>query len=272
MSKGKARVGEPVPDHSGPAMRQRLLEGVAEQPLVNPGDLPTAWLYSTASAAVASFLYGPALPPDELGEVPRRLPVSRPRLDIAGNALTVSMDHLDESLTSHHDNSPQSFVTGSRSGTGTSTRSSAFSPNPTTGWSTLATTPASSRSPLSESGLAAAPASLPFAWAEPFETAPSRPDPFAYIDNAEPPNLGLSPPTPVASMATTWGADAPLFAHPLFAGDVPSHLTRPVPPHTHAYVSFGAGARQKDVDQFTAEHPLGGSGVPYHVPLCVGLP
>jgi hypothetical protein len=69
----------------------------------------------------------------------------------------------------------------------------------------------------------------------------------------------------------TWGSDAALLAHPLFAGDVPSHLTRPVPPHTHAYVSFGAGAKQKDVDTFTAANPLEGGIVPYHIPLCVNL-
>jgi hypothetical protein len=65
----------------------------------------------------------------------------------------------------------------------------------------------------------------------------------------------------------TWGSDAALLAHPVFAGDVPAHLTRPVPPHTHAYISFGAGAKQKDVDTFTAENPLEGGIVPYHIPL-----
>ncbi len=82
--------------------------------------------------------------------------------------------------------------------------------------------------------------------------------------------LGVSLP---ASLGTTmtWDSDAALLAHPLFAGEVPSHLTRPVPPHTHAYVSFGAGIGQKDVDTFTAEHPLDGGVVPYHIPLCVYL-
>jgi hypothetical protein len=66
-----------------------------------------------------------------------------------------------------------------------------------------------------------------------------------------------------------WGSDTALLAHPLFAGDVPPHLTRPVPPHTHAYVALGAGAKQKDVDIFTAANPLEGGVVPYHIPLCV---
>jgi hypothetical protein len=80
--------------------------------------------------------------------------------------------------------------------------------------------------------------------------------------------MGVSLPTSLGS-TMAWGSDAAMLAHPLFAGDVPSHMTRPVPPHTHAYVSFGAGAKQKDVDIFTAENPLEGGDVPYHIPLCV---
>lgn len=48
------------------------------------------------------------------------------------------------------------------------------------------------------------------------------------------------------------------------------------PIHSHAYVTFGAGMRQKEVDLYTAEHPLEGTSrvtgmreeglVPYHVP------
>ncbi len=48
------------------------------------------------------------------------------------------------------------------------------------------------------------------------------------------------------------------------------------PVHTHAYVTFGAGMRQKEVDLYTAEHPLEGISrvtgmreeglVPYHIP------
>lgn len=48
------------------------------------------------------------------------------------------------------------------------------------------------------------------------------------------------------------------------------------PIHSHAYVTFGAGMRQKEVDLYTAEHPLEGISrvtggreeglVPYHVP------
>ncbi|KAI9059914.1 hypothetical protein FKP32DRAFT_1605820 [Trametes sanguinea] len=49
------------------------------------------------------------------------------------------------------------------------------------------------------------------------------------------------------------------------------------PVHAHAYVTFGAGLRQKEVDLYTADHPLQGTNsvtgeaedaaVPYHVPI-----
>ncbi|KAI0264192.1 hypothetical protein BC834DRAFT_884175 [Gloeopeniophorella convolvens] len=48
-------------------------------------------------------------------------------------------------------------------------------------------------------------------------------------------------------------------------GDAAQRVLAPQPPHPHAYVVFGAGARQKDVDRFCAAHTLG--GVPYHVPF-----
>ncbi|KAI9510334.1 hypothetical protein F5148DRAFT_976931 [Russula earlei] len=271
IDKGKARVGEPVPDLSGPASRQNLLEGDAEQGAFGrANDIPIAWLYGAASPVVANFLHGPALPPDNFGEEPRRPPVSRPGLSIDNGTLLASTPPAGESINSHTEDSSVSLIHGSGSRDGTSVGSSAPSPHFTTTWSTHAMAPASSSMSPSrqpDSTLSASAVGSPFAWAEPFETAPSRPDPFAYIDNAEPPMFGVSLTSPPASTATAWGADAALLAHPLFAGDVPSYLTRPVAPHTHAYVSFGAGARQKDVDLFTASHPLDGGSVPYHVPF-----
>lgn len=272
IHKGKARVGNPVPDLSGPATRKRLHEGDAELAASSPGDFPTAWLYGTASAAVASFLHGAALPPDNSGEEPRRPAVNRRRLNSDGNASSIFTPlPVDESPPLRRDNSPLGLVADSTNGTETSVASSTVNSTSPTGFSTVATSPASSRSPHSDLAVSAAQPGSPFAWTESFDTAPSSRDPFAYIDNAEPPIFGVSPPTPLASTATAWGADAALLAHPLFAGDVPSHLTRPVPPYTHAYVSFGAGARQKHVDLFTAAHPMGDGAVPYHIPLYVWL-
>ncbi|KAJ8489048.1 hypothetical protein ONZ51_g3158 [Trametes cubensis] len=54
-------------------------------------------------------------------------------------------------------------------------------------------------------------------------------------------------------------------------------LSRAAPVHPHAYVTFGAGMRQKEIDQYTADHPFEGTNtvtgskedaaVPYHVPM-----
>ena len=252
--KGKARVGKFVLDLSAPGTKKRVFN--AEADAATTPALPTsAWLNSTASAAVASFLHGPALPPDNSGEEPRRPATNRRRLDIEGSSLDTSTDSLTaESLTAH--SNPVSNSSGSD--THSSTRSAEADARATP--PTNSTTPASSRSPHSDSAAR---------WAEPFDLAPSRPDPFAYLDNVDPPMYSPSPPTPLSSAAAAWGSDAALLAHPLFAGEIPSHLTQPTPPHTHAYVAFGAGSRQKDVDTFTAAHPLEGGIVPYHVPLCV---
>ena len=261
--KGKARVGKFVLDLSAPATKKRVFN--AEADTTTPSLPTSAWLNSTASAAVASFLHGPALPPDNFGEEPRRPATNRRRLDVEGSSLDISTDSLTaESLTAH--SNPVSNSSGgsdARSSTRSAEADAAASPP------TNSTTPASCRSPQSDSAVSSVP---PARWTEPFDLAPSRPDPFAYLDNVDPPMFNTSPPTPLSSAAAAWGSDAALLAHPLFACDIPSHLTQPIPPHTHAYVAFGAGSRQKDVDTFTAAHPLGGGIVPYHVPLCVQKP
>jgi hypothetical protein len=264
VNKGKARAGQPVPDPPGPAVLPKCrIESDAKQNVFGPPvDMPSAWLYGAASAAVANFLTGPALLPDSYGEEPRHSPASHPMLGLDPSILTIS---------SRPDASPFSFDAGGTvSSTGTSTQSSIFSHSSTSGWATFATTPEQSQTPPSDSANSAVPPALPFACAERFETAPSLPDPFAYIDSAESPMMGVSPPASLGSNLI-WDSDAALLAHPLFAGEVPSHLTRPVPAYTHAYVSFGAGAGQKDVDVFSAEQPLEGGNVPYHIPLCVYL-
>ena len=247
-------------------MPNRQIEIDAKQNVFGPIDLPTVWLYGAASAAVANFLTGPALLPDSFGEEPRHLPASHPVAGLDPSIFTTSSHSpVGESLTSHSDTSPFSFDAGSGSA-----HSAILSPSSDSGWATFATTPEHSRAPISDSVSSAVPPALPFACAEPFETAPSLPDPFAYIDSPESPLTGVSLP---ASLGTNmiWDSDAALLVHPLFSGEMPSHLTRPVPAHTHAYVAFGAGAGQKDVDIFSAEHPLEGGNVPYHIPLYVYL-
>ncbi|KAI8971020.1 hypothetical protein BD414DRAFT_561311 [Trametes punicea] len=101
---------------------------------------------------------------------------------------------------------------------------------------------------------------------------------------------GVSSPSMPLSMMPGLGQPQPYpppagsFGIPPFFGGVSDARTGPLgtmqhskPVHPHAYVTFGAGLRQKEIDSYTADHPLEGTNtvtgekedaaVPYHVPM-----
>ncbi|KAI0350647.1 hypothetical protein OH77DRAFT_1430824 [Trametes cingulata] len=110
-----------------------------------------------------------------------------------------------------------------------------------------------------------------------FGGMPSNSSPFSMpmSNMAMPPLMtgggpSLSPPRP--------------FGFPPSSGAIPEARTGHLgtmqhfkPVHPHAYVTFGAGMRQKEIDLYTADHPLEGTNavtgekkdaaVPYHVPM-----
>lgn len=97
-------------------------------------------------------------------------------------------------------------------------------------------------------------------------------DPFGYLDDG--PGLDCLP-TPSSSHFTRQSPNS-LFASPAFLASTQNMLAYATPIHSHAYVTFGAGMRQKEVDQFCATNPLeaqslagGQSAVPYYIPLWV---
>ena len=74
-------------------------------------------------------------------------------------------------------------------------------------------------------------------------------------------------------MTTSWssGHGSGFATSPFGQVQIPAQAE---PIHPHAYVTFGAGMRQKEIDIFTAQHKLearyltgDGDGIPYHVPL-----
>lgn len=83
------------------------------------------------------------------------------------------------------------------------------------------------------------------------------------------------PSTPSRYMYRSLGPGVnPSFANASMVASYSDDNTRAIPIHPHAYVTFGAGVRQKEIDQYTAAHPLeakclsGARGeIPYHVPL-----
>jgi hypothetical protein len=104
-------------------------------------------------------------------------------------------------------------------------------------------------------------------------------NPFAYLET--PINFPPAPP-PISlqshynpSVTTSWssssGHGSGFAASPFGQIQIPAQAE---PIHPHAYVTFGAGMRQKEIDIFTAQHKLearyitgDGDGIPYHVPL-----
>ncbi|KAK0459233.1 uncharacterized protein EV420DRAFT_1539084 [Desarmillaria tabescens] len=104
--------------------------------------------------------------------------------------------------------------------------------------------------------------------------APVDADPFGYLN---PSQVVLPPDVKVSSSYSTWTETA--AAAPFSGGsNLPpaqlNILSPPEPVHSHAFVTFGAGMRQKEIDMYTAAHPLEATslsgkndGIPYHVPF-----
>ncbi|KZP18370.1 hypothetical protein FIBSPDRAFT_792011 [Athelia psychrophila] len=250
--------------------------------------------YDNASRTVAGFLRGPELdqlPATTPSEGPSR-PIRR-RIEVVVPDRQVSVESGTSSATG----------TGSGSAGGTSSQGQVLSSN---------TSDADSPSPVPEdeekrprlhastspdSGFGSGSASSgsgsglhgsnvnqpPLPTPLPASGGSGRVDPFAYMNldphapSASQPRprysaFGLAPGTqPMAanmSMGMSVGMSMNMMAS--FSGD----NSRATPIHTHAYVTFGAGKRQKEIDRYTAAHPLEGtclSGmrgeVPYHVPF-----
>ncbi|KAJ7286911.1 hypothetical protein C8J57DRAFT_1430748 [Mycena rebaudengoi] len=203
--------------------------------------------YDSASEIVANFLRGPYRPGWDLPQTVRRrmdepAPVE-PRLRQLSIESHESDSHSEESA--HSGDSGEPVEDRSRS------------------ISTTATSPSPG----------------------PAHSAPKPPvvggAPFGYLDAstnfpapAAPATLGqaaFTPPPP----PQTWGSrSGPLIANPNLP-PVPLNLAAQAEPiYPHAYVTFGAGMRQKEVDTYTANHPLEARSlagpnttIPYHVPF-----
>ncbi|KAF7290117.1 FAD-binding PCMH-type domain-containing protein [Mycena chlorophos] len=102
-------------------------------------------------------------------------------------------------------------------------------------------------------------------------------DPFGYLDNTR--KTEAAPPTVVQSNPPRhndrWATSGRVITNSNLP-PVPLNLVaqaRPIYPH--AYVTFGAGMRQKEVDVFSAKHPLEAQSltagpnvtIPYHIPF-----
>lgn len=205
--------------------------------------------YDLASHAVATFLRGPTLS-SGLADLPS--PSTRRRLDpgpvvTSGPAQGISRQDSNES--------------DADSGTPLSDSTSSVSRS-LSATSTFVTTP----SPPSVNSLAT----------DPSHSSSGR-DPFGYLDSPS----NFPPPPPIHAVQTSytpqstfrsWGASTSAsLANPPAQLDLQGQGE---PIYPHAFVSFGAGMRQKEIDTYTAQNRLearypdgAGEGIPYHVPL-----
>ena len=110
-------------------------------------------------------------------------------------------------------------------------------------------------------------------------TSPGDANPFGYLETtnnfppAPPPTALQSSYNPALSSAS-WTPQSLTFTNAVNDSNQIPIPVRAEPIYPHAYVTFGAGMRQKEIDTFTAQHKLearyitsGGDGIPYHVPL-----
>lgn len=104
------------------------------------------------------------------------------------------------------------------------------------------------------------------------DSPPSQSDPFGYLSDTS--AMPAVPPLP------TFDATAIIaqpFAQPpsgLFSPEGHYMPTRVNPLFPHAYITFGAGAKQKEIDVYSTSHPLPAMSIegtpcftPYHVPF-----
>ncbi|KAG6888392.1 hypothetical protein C0995_008632 [Termitomyces sp. Mi166 len=202
--------------------------------------------YDQASQAVATFLRGPgpmsiSLQGGPPPNVRRRVEVTQAPSVVHSRQISSGSDSTTLSSSSSTSNE-----IGSSDGPGSPSSTVATSPSPGDGTES----PRPSVPPLRAS------------------------DPFGYLKKDTPICAPLSVAQtsyPSLSMQRNWTPSPTVFGnHPL----PPGQLALAEPLHPHAYVTFGAGMRQKEIDTYTAQHQLearysngSGEGVPYHVPF-----
>jgi len=96
-------------------------------------------------------------------------------------------------------------------------------------------------------------------------------DPFSYLEDDTFPPAQTSSPSPYPSFGTSSGA---LFPSPSLLESHHNLITHATPVHPHAYLTFGGGLRQKEVDRYSSENPLpaislsgGQAAIPYYIPF-----
>ncbi|KAG6334790.1 hypothetical protein ID866_4297 [Astraeus odoratus] len=238
-SKGKDRAGPLVVERSWSGKRRREADARLRD-------------YSLASHSVEDFLH----PENEISPNSSR-PANRRRTDppfpFAGRA-TFPQLPTDFPVTGSSDAAPT--IVDAMSSIPSSSpllSTTSYTSHLGTGISTAPTSPPSAPPSCLQASLSTADA-----------------DPFGYLEDGP----CQEPPMVPSTAQLAQSIPNSMFATPAFLESPQNVLTYATPIHSHAFVTFGAGSRQKEIDQFSAANPLeahsfaGGRGaVPYHVPF-----
>ncbi|KAK7691920.1 hypothetical protein QCA50_005325 [Cerrena zonata] len=251
--------------------------------------------YDAASTSVGSFLRGPPLPHVE-GETPRQPPTNRPRLhspEPRHNVPQIQDRQVSsESTTSATDSVASSSMDSSSATTGTSPSNTpvegpSSGSNKTNSYSSNAdpfgyipglassSSSTSTRPPIYSGIEPTIPAIPPISASIMYPNIRSWPSPIT---------VGAGPPGSSPIIRSPFGFTNPSVARQFTPGSSYTFpASRPIrtlsvanPIHSHAYVTIGAGMRQKEVDVYTSENALEGTNkltgvreekvVPYHIP------
>jgi hypothetical protein len=242
---------------------------VGSSSTVNPGkrrreDDIALRSYDMASQAVASFLRGPSSTsegPSPFLHADGPPPNVRRRID--GPDLGTSSANVARQVSVESDSISLSASSEYDSGNFSNRSTAATSPSPP------------------HSSDLAAPSNNYSSTTPSIALSSRRADPFGYLSPSAISSSSIPPPTvmqsaPPASMFRSWGAIAnmaPTATQMQMNVDMQAQAE---PVHPHAFVTFGAGMRQKEIDTYTAQHKLEAryasgdaeaDGIPYHVPL-----
>lgn len=239
-SKGKVKAGPPLLDRSDAATSsKRRREDDHEMS------------YDLASATVSDFLH----PGGSSAPFADRPPATRRRLEFAAPTLEVPQMSTYSATSSSSQNPSTTLLSSNSLGSSIPVLSNLLASNISS--MDGATTDLALPSPLPDTSSKSPPC------------LSSLDDPFSYLDDTS------NNPAPPAASTSRLAQSMPnaLFATPSFLESSTNILTYAMPIYSHAFMTFGAGKRQKEIDQFSAANPLeamslaGGRGaVPYHVP------
>lgn len=280
-SKGKGKAGSSSADASTSGKRRRE----------DDDGLRT---YDSASKNVAAFMKGPPLPsenPDGPSPSVRRRLNNEPESDVPSTTAPLSdstslarptVDLPRRSAPAPSSLSTQSPLAAVPASRQMSTESSTSSSQSTAEYEfstdrSRTQSSSTSQSETSTNNTSPSPPSM-----DPSEkyTAPhlamssSNPSNPYVFPNASSQTLYQPPGLSQSMMMQLGPSTSALYSGSMLVASPYARLTTSKPIHQHAYVTFGAGMRQKEIDQYTAQHPLEGtslsgqaSHIPYHVPL-----